>query len=169
MISTPHSFLENCLYSLVIGKKSTNTEKMFNQLERRKTPGDPRENWRLLWEETWDGWEGALWTRTSPHHPRETGYATFEDAEVPQVWNQIPVLLAWPWGGDTGLCGEECGWCGHLLLEELILFSNILSYKQTQANQDTFNRNDKYQYQLYQKKKKTNSLHLVLGSFIYLE
>ena len=34
-----------------------------------------------------------------------------------------------------------------------ILFSNILSYKHTQANQATFNRNDKYQYQLYQKKK----------------
>lgn len=40
--STQHSFLENCLYSLVIGKKSTNTEKMFNQLERSKRCCDPQ-------------------------------------------------------------------------------------------------------------------------------
>lgn len=145
---------------------------MFNQLERQEALGDPQENWRLLWEETWERWEGALCTRTSPHHPHETGYATFWDAEVPQVWNQIPVHLAWPWGGNTGMCGEECGRYGHLLLEELreelTLFSNTLSYKQTKTNQDTFNGDDKYQYKLYQKKKKAN-LHLVLGRFIYLE
>lgn len=27
----------------------------------------------------------SIVTRTSPHHPCETGYATFRDAEVPQV------------------------------------------------------------------------------------